>query len=219
VDNGERTPIRRRSETRRRLLAAAATLFERSGTISQRVEDICAQAGFTRGAFYSNFTGVDQLYLALHEEQAAKVWERLHLALDAQAGEVGREETLDDAVRVLLDAMPAGREWFSLRSVLLARAAADPAFAERMMIDDGRAARDLGERFVALAAVHGRVPVVEASVLAKAVVAAHVGTVSQWPVDAGALLTQRLTIAAVLRGLTVEAAAASPAGAGRPGTR
>jgi AcrR family transcriptional regulator len=207
VNNGEPTPVRRRSETRRRLLAAAATLFESSGTIGQRVEDICAQAGFTRGAFYSNFAGVDQLYLALHEEQAARVWGRLHLALEAQVQEGGREETLDDAVRALLDALPTSREWFSLRSVLLARAAADPAFAALMLIDDGRVPRELGERFVALAAVHGRVPIVEPSVLAKAVVAAHVGTVSQWPVDADAALTQRVTIAAVLRGLTVEATA------------
>jgi AcrR family transcriptional regulator len=206
VNNGEPTPVRRRSETRRRLLAAAATLFESSGTISQRVEDICAQAGFTRGAFYSNFAGVDQLYLALHEEQAARVWERLHLALEAQVQEHDRGETLDDAVHALLDALPSSREWFSLRSVLLARAAADPVFAERMMIDDGRVASGLGERFVAFVEVHGRVPVVEASVLAKAVVAAHVGTVSQWPVDTDAAFTQRVTIAAVLRGLTVEGA-------------
>ncbi|PPF38122.1 hypothetical protein C5B93_06795 [Rathayibacter sp. AY1A2] len=202
---GEQAPVRRRSETRRRLLAAAAELFESTGTIGQRVEDICAQAGFTRGAFYSNFAGVDQLFLALHEEQAARVWGSLQEALDVQLQEEHRAATLDGAVRSLLDALPSSREWFSLRSVLLARAAADPEFAERMMIDDDRVSRELGERFAALAAVHGRVPAVESAVLAKAVVAAHVGSVSQWPVDTSAELTQRLVVAAVIRGLTVEA--------------
>jgi AcrR family transcriptional regulator len=207
VNEGEPTSVRRRSETRRRLLAAAAALFESTGTISQRVEDICGRAGFTRGAFYSNFTGVDQLYLALHEEQAARVWERLRHALDAQLAEESRADTLEDAVGFLLDSLPDSREWFSLRSVLLARAAADPAFAARMTLDDGHVGRELGDRFVALAAVHHRVPVVAAAVLAKAVVAAHVGAVSQSPVDVSGALTQRLTVAAVIRGLTVEAAA------------
>lgn len=209
MDEGEPNSVRRRSETRRRLLAAAAVLFETSGTIGQSVEDICARAGFTRGAFYSNFTSVDQLYLALHEEQAAKVWERLHHALDAQLTGESQAATLDDAVGFLLDSLPDSREWFSLRSVLLARAAADPAFAARMTLDDGRVGRELGDRFVALAAVHHRVPVVDAAVLAKAVVAAHVGAVSQAPVDACGALTQRLTIAAVIRGLTVDSASSS----------
>ena len=81
-------------------------------------------------------------------------------------------------------------------------------------MDDGHVARELGDRFVALAAVHDRVPIVDAAVLAKAVVAAHVGAVSQSPVDASASLTQRLTVAAVIRGLTVEAAS-SPRADGR----
>lgn len=211
MNNGHPPPVRRRSETRKRLLAAAATLFEASGTISQSVEDICARAGFTRGAFYSNFTGVDQLYLALHEEQAARVWARLQSALDAQLAEGTREATLDAAVSFLLEALPDSREWFSLRSVLLARAAADPEFAARMTMDDAHVARELGDRFVALAAVHNRVPVVDAAVLAKAVVAAHVGAVSQSPVDVSATDTQRLTVAAVIRGLTVDSAASSSA--------
>lgn len=201
--------MRRRGETRRRLLEAAAVLFESTGTISQSVEGICARAGFTRGAFYSNFTGVDQLYLALHEEQAARVWERLHHALDTQLAEERPAATLDETVGLLLDALPDSRDWFSLRSVLLARAAVDPKFAARMVLDDDQVGRELGDRFIALAAVHHRVPVVDAAVLAKAIVAAHVGAVSQAPVDVSGALTQRLTVAAVIRGLTVDSRGAS----------
>lgn len=203
MNEGEPTPVRRRSETRRRLLSAAATLFEATGTITQSVEEICSRAGFTRGAFYSNFSSVDQLYLALHQEQAAIVWERLHAALDKQLAEPGREATLDDAVGQLLGSLPAGREWFSLRAVLLAKAAADTSFAESMMIDDEHVADELGSRFIALAAAHRRVPVVEPSLLAKAVVAAHVGAVSQAPVDVDPTRTQRAAVAGVIRGLTV----------------
>ena len=203
MNDGQATPVRRRSETRRRLLSAAATLFDTTGTISQSVEEICSRAGFTRGAFYSNFSSVDQLYLALHQEQAAVVWERLHAALDVQSAESGQETTLDDAVGELLASLPAGREWFSLRAVLLARAAADASFAESMMIDDETVAAALGGRFIALAAAYGRAPIVEPALLAKAVVAAHVGALSQAPVDADPIRTQRVAVAGVIRGLTV----------------
>ncbi|MFT2753607.1 TetR family transcriptional regulator [Clavibacter sp. Sh2088] len=203
---GQPPAVRRRSETRRRLLSAAAALFEESGRIGQRVEDICARAGFTRGAFYSNFTSVDEVYLALHEEQAAIVWGLLRDALDTQLTADSRTVSLDGAVQGLLGALPASRDWFSLRSVLLARAAADPAFAAEMMMDDAGIASELGDRFIALAAVHGRVPDVDPAVLAKAVVAAHIGALSQSPIDADAARTQWTAVAAVIRGLTSEPA-------------
>ena len=201
-DPGE--AIRRRGNTRRRLIAAAAHLFETSGTIAQSVEDISRQAGFTRGAFYSNFATVDELYLAVHQEQAAIVWGRLGSALDAQLSGEHPHAGLDEAVGHLLESIPESREWFSLRTVLLSKAAADASFARTMTIDGGEAVSQLGERFAALAALHGRVSVVEASVLAKAVVSAHVGAVSLSPVDADTARTQRVVVAAVLRGLTVE---------------
>ena len=204
------TTVRRRGNTRRRLIDAAAHLFEASGTIAQSVEDISRQAGFTRGAFYSNFATVEQIYLALHQEQAAVVWGRLGAALDAQLSGDHAGVTLDEAVGHLLASIPESREWFSLRTVLLSKAAADPSFARNLMIDGGEAVSQLGERFAALAALHGRVPVVEASVLAKAVVSAHVGAVSLSPVDTETADTQRVVVAAVLRGLTVESPAASP---------
>ncbi len=194
---------RNRGETRRRLLTAAAELFETSGTIAQSVEDIARRAGFTRGAFYSNFATVEQLYLALHQEQAAAVWERLSVALDEQLLGAHPAGSLDEAVGHLLDALPASRDWFSLRTVLLSKAGADPAFAQDMiMTDGGQRLSELGDRFAALAALHGRAPVVEASVLAKAVIAAHVGAVGLSPVDAETSTTQRVVVTAVLRGLT-----------------
>ena len=207
MNDGETPSVRRRTDTRRRLLAAAADLFEASGTIGQSVEALCARAGFTRGAFYSNFTSVDQLYLALHEEQAGRVWHRLWAALEAQTSGEGRQDSLEKAVGHLLDSLPDSREWFSLRSVLLARAAADPDFADTMRIDDGAVAAQLGARFIALAAVHGREPVVEPALLAKAVVAAHVGAVGQAAVDPDGVRTQVVAVTAVIRGLTVESAA------------
>lgn len=62
----ETTPVSaRRAQTRDRLLSAAAAVFAERGILAASVEEICEQAGFTRGAFYSNFESKDDLYFAL----------------------------------------------------------------------------------------------------------------------------------------------------------
>lgn len=56
---------RRREQTRARLLDAAHEVFGEVGMDAASVETICERAGFTRGAFYSNFESKDELFLAL----------------------------------------------------------------------------------------------------------------------------------------------------------
>ena len=62
----------RRTRTRRRLMAAALTVFAERGVIGASVEEICEAADFTRGAFYSNFADKDALVLALIEQGVAE---------------------------------------------------------------------------------------------------------------------------------------------------
>ena len=54
-----------REETRDRLLRAAARVFSHKGIASASIEDICDEAGFSRGAFYSNFAAKDELVIEL----------------------------------------------------------------------------------------------------------------------------------------------------------
>lgn len=63
-------PSRRRENTRSRLMDAAAQLFAEEGIDASSVEAICERAGFTRGAFYSNFGSKEELFLALCERSA-----------------------------------------------------------------------------------------------------------------------------------------------------
>ena len=44
-------PLRKRENTRQRLLDAAVEVFERKGLAGARIDDVVATAGFTRGAF------------------------------------------------------------------------------------------------------------------------------------------------------------------------
>jgi AcrR family transcriptional regulator len=64
-----------RDDTREKLFEAAARVFEEQGIGGASVEAIAAAAGFTRGAFYSNFNSKDELIIAMlgdHVEQSIR---------------------------------------------------------------------------------------------------------------------------------------------------
>jgi len=57
-----------RDDTREALFEAAARVFEQDGIGGASIEAIAAEAGFTRGAFYSNFRSKDELIFAMLED-------------------------------------------------------------------------------------------------------------------------------------------------------
>jgi AcrR family transcriptional regulator len=57
-----------RDETCDKLFEAAARVFEEQGIGGASIEAIAAAAGFTRGAFYSNFKSKDELIIAMLED-------------------------------------------------------------------------------------------------------------------------------------------------------
>lgn len=83
-----------RAQTRDRLLAAARSVFARSGFHGASVEEIASEAGFSTGALYSNFDGKEDLFLVLMEREidehareiAAAVRARSSVAERAQGG-------------------------------------------------------------------------------------------------------------------------------------
>jgi AcrR family transcriptional regulator len=59
----------KQAETRTRLMDAAERVFLRRGLQGSSVEEIAAEAGFTRGAFYSNFKSKDELFVELLQDR------------------------------------------------------------------------------------------------------------------------------------------------------
>src|SRR5882724_11189663 len=57
-----------RDDTCEKLFEAAARVFEEQGIGSASIEGIAAAAGFSRGAFYSNFKSKDELIIAMLED-------------------------------------------------------------------------------------------------------------------------------------------------------
>jgi len=73
-----------RDATRARLIAAAEKVFIRFGFDASSVERIAEAAGFSRGAFYSNFKDKDELFIA--------VLNKRRLAISSALEEIVRRE-------------------------------------------------------------------------------------------------------------------------------
>jgi AcrR family transcriptional regulator len=65
-----------RDDTRDKLFEAAARVFEDQGIGGASIEAIAAAAGFSRGAFYSNFASKDELIIAMLEDHVAQTVRR-----------------------------------------------------------------------------------------------------------------------------------------------
>lgn len=83
-----------RDDTREKLFEAAAQVFEERGIGAASIETIAAAAGFTRGAFYSNFASKDDLIVAMLEDHVERSLEH-HRKL------LARHDNLTDFVTAL----------------------------------------------------------------------------------------------------------------------
>lgn len=116
-----------RDLTRERLLDSGAAVFAQRGFYGASVAEIAARAGFTRGAFYSNFGTKVDLFLALLDVQIERDMRALE---DALAG--------DQSVSAFLDGLSArgrragAREWTLLGAEFWLHVMRHPDLAPRL---------------------------------------------------------------------------------------
>jgi AcrR family transcriptional regulator len=126
-----RATTRSRENTRARLLEAAAAVFAEVGLGEASVERICERAGFTRGAFYSNFASKDEMFLelakAVAQERVAAV--RVRVAEMDIGGGLGAEAENAAAIIRVLDVMDDDRVTTLLMHEIEIHAMRDPEFA------------------------------------------------------------------------------------------
>lgn len=130
---------RSRENTRARLMDAASAVFAEVGLDAASVEAICERAGFTRGAFYSNFDSKNGLFLALVAKVTA---ERLD-AVKARVAELEECGDIDDSsqsalemVESVLDFTGDDRAGLLLMSEIRLHALRDPELAEAYLAQD-----------------------------------------------------------------------------------
>ena len=140
-----------RALTRERLVATARTLFLRDGYAATSLDKVAEEAGYSKGAVYSNFAGKDSLCLAvldaIHEEVA-----------DAVLGSLEGAATLEEALGsfdLWAEARLGDPEWSALEAEFAAVGRRDPRLREavagrnarlRAMVADAleRCCRDFG---------------------------------------------------------------------------
>src|SRR3954468_7996858 len=71
------TRAERAARTRRLLMAAASKVCAKHGLERASVDEVAKEAGFTKGAFYSNFRSKEELFLAMLDERFAEQLEKL----------------------------------------------------------------------------------------------------------------------------------------------
>lgn len=115
----------RRAATRDRLIDAAREVFAERGFHGASVEDLCERAGFTRGAFYSNFSSKDDLVLEISQRYSER--------LLAGVAEVAARDDLTPAevVQAVLTAWTSDRRerrlWWLLQTEFTLHAVRDTA--------------------------------------------------------------------------------------------
>ncbi|AXL11365.1 TetR/AcrR family transcriptional regulator [Microbacterium foliorum] len=125
------TPATRsRENTRVRLLDAAAQLFAEVGLDGASVEAVCDRAGFTRGAFYSNFDSKDELFLMLAGSVAEQRINAVRRRVDEIAADGGLSEGCDpvELVQQIMDSAEEDRLDVMLMSEIRIRALRDAQF-------------------------------------------------------------------------------------------
>ncbi|TCC40375.1 TetR/AcrR family transcriptional regulator [Kribbella speibonae] len=170
-------PKRRRSNTRARLLEGALEVFAERGFHGASVEDICERAGFTRGAFYSNFGTKDELVLTLFQATTDRLLEQIEALLPELANQPG---SLLDAVLGLLDeTAPDQRQWHLISAEFTLHALRDPDAAKALNEQRAMFRESLTRLVEQIAETGGLELTVPAEQFVRMVMALHEGARSQ----------------------------------------
>lgn len=178
----QRRVTKRRGQTRQRLLDAALVVFAAEGFGRSTIEQICDRAGYTRGAFYSNFASLEELFLAMWEQHSRRMLTEVEAALDA-----ARTAGVDDvrtAVERLLEAVPVDDEWYRVTAEFSAHALRNPVLRRVVVArEEAIAAAIVPGIEVLLNRIGRRVP--DPVALGQALVAVHDGTAVQCLMEPG----------------------------------
>jgi AcrR family transcriptional regulator len=133
-------PTRRsRENTRARLVEAAVEVFAQRPFGRVTVDHLVAAAGFTRGAFYSNFSSIEELFHAVYVHQADLMLREVNYVLDG----IGPGQLPPEAFQDVFEALhPYGRTWFPLHQEYTLLAVRDPEARDLFLTN----VRDFQER-------------------------------------------------------------------------
>lgn len=148
-------------DTQDKLIAATREITIYEGIEGFTLDNVCSRAGFSRGAFYSNFSTKDALLLALAEDEYQDLIIRLKEQVEqwrTRAADCQVPGLMEELLFEALDAIGVNRALYLTHSELLTRSVRDPDWGRRLLDLNGefmRALSDVLERILELA---GRQP-------------------------------------------------------------
>lgn len=196
-------PSRRREATRQRLLDAAARVFAEVGLDAASVEAICEAAGYTRGAFYSNFASKEELFLAL----CARSAEAQLTAVRGVVAELERDRaddrpspTLLELVQRVLEASADDRAGAVLLSEVRSHALRTPSIADAYRAQASGLSVEVAQILRDLVRVRGIDLRIDAETAAELLLAMWIAAAERAVIDGldGAALRERI-VAALMR--------------------
>ena len=120
----------RHARTREELIAAAGAVFARRGLERASIDEIAAEAGYTKGAFYSSFRSKEDLFLAIVDERFEAEVDRLDAVL-VPGGDDPQGQARQAAVDVVRT-VGADPDWARLFFEFTLRASRDAEFREHL---------------------------------------------------------------------------------------
>lgn len=119
------TRAEQQAQTRERLLAAAERMVARCGYGGASIELISAEAGYSKGAVYSNFESKEAVFLELLRRHMEKNVAELSALMDLGA------DSISGALTAWLESMAANDDCTMLAVELQLHAKRNPAFASQ----------------------------------------------------------------------------------------
>jgi AcrR family transcriptional regulator len=152
VTSARLTRKERQAQTRSRIMDAASRVFAAKGLARASIDEVAADAGYTKGAFYANFQTKEELFLAILDErfehriaETRRVWSDgdppPEQARDSAADFARAVRADPDTVRLFLEFKVHALRNEPFRDELVARFA---GLRERLEEIYGRRAQDYG---------------------------------------------------------------------------
>ncbi|NBM17991.1 TetR/AcrR family transcriptional regulator [Streptomyces sp. GC420] len=171
-----RGTTKRRPRTTAALLGAALEVFAERGFHAATIEQICERAGYTRGAFYSNFKTKEELFFALFDAHS----ERVVTSLKALVEEVGSDApALGRFAELLSRIEPGERAWYLVSTEFTLYAIRHPEAARVLAEHDARLRAEISRLLVDVLHRAGRSVDVDPDQLARLLVAMREGGLAQ----------------------------------------
>ncbi|MDY5584386.1 MAG: TetR/AcrR family transcriptional regulator [Arcanobacterium sp.] len=106
----QQNTLRKRENTRAQLISAGMEVFLRKGLAGARIDDVVKASGFTRGAFYSNYSAIEELMEDVIRTKSQEVFSEVERIF----GEIPDPPSLEDIVAVIGGLREYGRDMYVL---------------------------------------------------------------------------------------------------------